>query len=96
MMNMLFSSISKKRLNGMAHILFAVVAISVNTVVSYFFAGTGIMLLALGLLTSFVFALVYRVKIHFAVICSVLFVMIQAGAETIVTLSINLPNTFAH
>ncbi len=86
MMNMLFSSISKKRLNGMAHILFAVVAISVNTVVSYFFAGTGIMLLALGLLTSFVFALVYRVKMHFAVICSVLFVMIQAGAETIVTL----------
>ena len=86
MMDMLFSSISKKRLKGKALVVFASVAISVNTVISYFFAGTGIMLLALGVLTAFVFALVYKVKIHFAVICSVLFVMMQAGAETVVTL----------
>lgn len=86
MMNMLFTSISKKRLNGTALFVFLAVAITVNTVVSYFFAGTGAMLLALGVITAFIFALVYRVKVHFAVICSVLFVMIQAGAETIITL----------
>lgn len=86
MMDMLFSSISKKRLRGTGLAVFMTAAISTNTVVSYFFAGTGIMLLALGMLTAFVFALVYSVKLHFAVICSVLFVMIQAGGETVVTL----------
>lgn len=85
-MDMLFSNISKRKLKGIQLVVFMTVAITVNTVVSYFFAGTGIMLLALGLVTAFVFALVYKVKIHFAVICSVLFVMIQAGAETIITL----------
>lgn len=85
-MDMLFSNISKRKLKGIQLVAFMTVAITVNTVVSYFFAGTGIMLLALGLVTAFVFALVYKVKIHFAVICSVLFVMIQAGAETIITL----------
>ncbi len=86
MMNMLFSSISKKRLRGTGLVVFMTAAISTNTVVSYFFAGTGIMLLALGMITAFVFALVYNVRMHFAVICSVLFVMIQAGGETVVTL----------
>lgn len=85
-MDMLFSVMSKRKLRGITLIAFMAVAISVNTVVSYFFAGTGIMLLALGILTAFIFALVYRVKVHFAVICSILFVMIQAGAETIFTL----------
>lgn len=86
MMDMLFSSISKKRLKGTTLIIFMCAAITVNTVVSYFFAGTGVMLLALGLLTAFVFALVYKVKVHFAIICSILFVMIQAGTETMITL----------
>lgn len=85
-MDILFSNISKRKLKGAHLAIFMIVAITVNTVVSYFFAGTGIMLLALGVVTAFVFALVYRVKVHFAIISSVLFVMIQAGAETIVTL----------
>ncbi len=85
-MDILFSNISKRKLKGAHLAIFMSVAITVNTVVSYFFAGTGIMLLALGVVTAFVFALVYRVKVHFAIISSVLFVMIQAGAETIVTL----------
>ncbi len=85
-MDILFSNISKRKLKGAHLAIFMIVAIAVNTVVSYFFAGTGIMLLALGVVTAFVFALVYRVKVHFAIISSVLFVMIQAGAETIVTL----------
>ena len=85
-MDILFSNISKRKLKGVQLAVFMVVAITVNTIVSYFFAGTGIMLLALGVVTAFVFALVYRVKVHFAIISSVLFVMIQAGAETIVTL----------
>lgn len=85
-MDILFSNISKRKLKGAHLAIFMTVAITVNTVVSYFFAGTGIMLLALGVVTAFVFALVYRVKVHFAIISSVLFVMIQAGAETIVTL----------
>ncbi|MBR3818118.1 MAG: GHKL domain-containing protein [Clostridia bacterium] len=85
-MDILFSNISKRKLKGAHLAIFMSIAITVNTVVSYFFAGTGIMLLALGVVTAFVFALVYRVKVHFAIISSVLFVMIQAGAETIVTL----------
>lgn len=85
-MDILFSNISKRKLKGAHLAIFMIVAITVNTIVSYFFAGTGIMLLALGVVTAFVFALVYRVKVHFAIISSVLFVMIQAGAETIVTL----------
>ena len=85
-MDILFSNISKRKLKGAHLAIFMTVAITVNTVVSYFFAGTGIMLLALGVVTAFVFALVYKVKVHFAIISSVLFVMIQAGAETIVTL----------
>ena len=85
-MDILFSNISKRKLKGAHLAIFMSIAITVNTVVSYFFAGTGIMLLALGVVTAFVFALVYRVKVHFAIIGSVLFVMIQAGAETIVTL----------
>ena len=85
-MDILFSNISKRKLKGAHLAIFMTVAITVNTVVSYFFAGTGIMLLALGVVTAFVFALVYRVKVHFAIISSVLFVMIQAGAETIITL----------
>ena len=85
-MDILFSNISKRKLKGAHLAIFMIVAITVNTIVSYFFAGTGIMLLALGVVTAFVFALVYRLKVHFAIISSVLFVMIQAGAETIVTL----------
>lgn len=85
-MDILFSNISKRKLKGAHLAIFMIVAITVNTIVSYFFAGTSIMLLALGVVTAFVFALVYRVKVHFAIISSVLFVMIQAGAETIVTL----------
>lgn len=85
-MDILFSNISKRKLKGVQLAVFMIVAIAVNTVVSYFFAGTGAMLLGLGVVTAFVFALVYRVKVHFAIISSVLFVMIQAGAETIVTL----------
>lgn len=85
-MDILFSNISKRKLKGIQLAVFMIVAITVNTVVSYFFAGTGAMLLGLGVVTAFVFALVYRVKVHFALISSVLFVMIQAGAETIVTL----------
>lgn len=85
-MDMLFRNMSKKKLTGIALPIFMAVAITVNTVVSYFFAGTGVMLLGLGVITAFVFALVYSVKIHFAIISSVLFVMIQAGAETIITL----------
>lgn len=85
-MDMLFRNMSKKKLTGIALPIFMAIAITVNTVVSYFFAGTGVMLLGLGVITAFVFALVYSVKIHFAIISSVLFVMIQAGAETIITL----------
>ncbi|MBR2886406.1 MAG: GHKL domain-containing protein [Clostridia bacterium] len=85
-MDMLFRNMSKKKLTGIALPIFMAIAITVNTVVSYFFAGTGVMLLGLGVVTAFVFALVYSVKIHFAIISSVLFVMIQAGAETIITL----------
>lgn len=85
-MDMLFRNMSKKKLTGIALPIFMAVAITVNTVVSYFFAGAGVMLLGLGVITAFVFALVYSVKIHFAIISSVLFVMIQAGAETIITL----------
>lgn len=85
-MDMLFRNMSKKKLTGIALPIFMATAITVNTVVSYFFAGTGVMLLGLGVITAFVFALVYSVKIHFAIISSVLFVMIQAGAETIITL----------
>lgn len=85
-MDMLFRNMSKKKLTGIALPIFMAIAITVNTVVSYFFAGTGVMLLGLGVITAFVFALVYSVKFHFAIISSVLFVMIQAGAETIITL----------
>ena len=85
-MDMLFRNMSKKKLTGIALPIFMAIAITVNTVVSYFFAGTGVMLLGLGVITAFVFALVYSVKIHFAIISSVLFVMIQAGAEKIITL----------
>ena len=67
-MDILFSNISKRKLKGAHLAIFMIVAIAVNTVVSYFFAGTGIMLLALGVVTAFVFALVYRVKVHFAII----------------------------
>ncbi len=85
-MDMLFKSMSKKKLTGIALPIFMATAITVNTVVSYFFAGTSVMLLGLGVITAFVFALVYSVKIHFAIISSVLFVMIQAGFETVITL----------
>ncbi len=85
-MDMLFRNMSKKKLTGIALPAFMATAITVNTVVSYFFAGTGVMLLGLGVITAFVFALVYSVKIHFAIISSVLFVMIQAGFETVITL----------
>ncbi len=85
-MDMLFKNMSKKKLTGIALPIFMATAITVNTVVSYFFAGTGVMLLGLGVVTAFVFALVYSVKIHFAIISSILFVMIQAGFETVITL----------
>lgn len=85
-MDLLFRNMSKKRITGVAFPIFMAVAITVNTVVSYFFAGTGVMLLGLGVVTAFVFALIYCVKIHFAIISSVLYVMIQAGFETVITL----------
>lgn len=89
-MDMLFKNMSKKKLTGAALPIFMVTAITVNTVVSYFFAGTGVMLLGLGVITAFIFALVYSVKIHFAIISSVLFVMLQAGCETVITLIVSM------
>lgn len=89
-MDMLFKNMSKKKLTGIILPVFMLTAVTVNTVVSYFFAGTGVMLLGLGVITAFVFALVYSVKIHFAIISSVLFVMIQAGFETVITLLTSL------
>ncbi len=85
-MDMLFRNLSKKKLTGTSLAVFMTTSITVNTIVSYFFAGTGVMLLGLGVITAFVFALVYNVKFHFAIISSVLFVMIQAGFETVITL----------
>ena len=89
-MDMLFKNMSKRKLTGMKLLVFMATAITVNTVVSYFFEGTGVMLLGLGVITTFVFALVYSVKIHFAIISSVLYVMLQAGCETVITLLVSM------
>lgn len=85
-MDILFSSISKKKLEKKLHIIIMLSAIVANVAGSHFLAGTGAMLLAMGVVISLAVALAYRVKPVFAIIGSAVYVMIQAGSEMVVTL----------
>lgn len=85
-MDILFSSISKKKLDKKFHIIIMLAAVALNTAGSYFFAGTGAMLPMMAVVIALAFAFCYRVKLAFAIIGSVVYTMIQAAAEMIIVL----------
>lgn len=85
-MDILFSSISRKKLDRKIHIIIMLVAIALNTAGSHFLAGTGAMLLAMGVVIALAIAFSYKVKILFAIIGSAVYTMIQAASEMIFAL----------
>lgn len=85
-MDILFSSISKKKLERKIHIIIMLAAIALNTVGSHLFAGTGAMLLGMAAVIALTIALLYRVKLIFALFGSVVYTMIQAACEMIFAL----------
>lgn len=85
-MDILFSSISKKKLSKKIHLVVMISAISINTVCSYFGANTGAMLLAFGILVAIAVGLTYKVKFIFAILGGIVYSVVQAGAEMIITL----------
>ncbi len=85
-MDILFSTISKKKLEKKLHTLIMLCAVIANVCGSYFLAGTGAMLLILSIVVSLAVAFAYKVKPVFAIIASVIFVMLLGGAEMLVVL----------
>lgn len=85
-MDILFSSISKKKLERKIHIIIMLVAIALNTAGSHFLAGTGAMFLGMAVVIALAIAFCYRVKLVFAIIGSAVYTMIQAASEMIFAL----------
>lgn len=82
----LFSAVSKKRLERKFHILVMSAAIVLNALSSYFFTGTGLTLLIMSTVIALAFGLSYKVKPFFAIIGGVVYTIIAGASEMIAVL----------
>ncbi len=82
----LYSAVSKKRIERKYHISVMTAATVLNTLSSYFLTGTGVTLLVMSTVISLAVGLSYKVKPFFAIIGSVVYTMVAAASEMITVL----------
>ena len=84
--DVLFSAVSKKKVERKFHLLIMSVAIVLNTVSSYFLTGTGITLLIMSTVMALAVGLSYKVKPFFAIIGGVVYTIMAGASEMIAVL----------
>lgn len=84
--DVLFSAVSKKKLERKFHILVMSAAIVLNALSSYFLTGTGFTLLVMSTIIALAVGLSYKVKPFFAIIGGVVYTIVAGAAEMIAVL----------
>ncbi len=84
--DVLFSAISKKKVERKFHLLIMSAAIVLNALSSYFLTGTGITLLIMSTVMTLAVGLSYKVKPFFAIIGGVVYTIMAGASEMIAVL----------
>lgn len=84
--DVLFTVISKKKLERKMHIVVMLSAVVLNTLSSYFLTGTGMTLLIMSTVIALAIGLAYKVKPFFAIIGGVVYTIVAGASEMIVVL----------
>ena len=84
--DVLFSAVSKKKVERKFHLLIMSAAIVVNALSSYFLTGTGITLLIMSAVMALAVGLSYKVKPFFAIIGGVVYTIMAGASEMIAVL----------
>ncbi len=84
--DVLFSAVSKKKVERKFHLLIMSAAIVLNALSSYFLTGTGITLLIMSTVMALAVGLSYKVKPFFAIIGGVVYTIMAGASEMIAVL----------
>lgn len=84
--DVVFTVISKKKLERKMHIVVMLSAVVLNTLSSYFLTGTGMTLLIMSTVIALAIGLAYKVKPFFAIIGGVVYTIVAGASEMIVVL----------
>ena len=84
--DVLFSAVSKKKVERKFHLLIMSAAIVLNALSSYFLTGTGITLLIMSAVMALAVGLSYKVKPFFAIIGGVVYTIMAGASEMIAVL----------
>ncbi len=84
--DVLFSAVSKKKVERKFHLLIMSAAIVLNALSSYFLTGTGITLLIMSTVMTLAVGLSYKVKPFFAIIGGVVYTIMAGASEMIAVL----------